>query len=296
MIPTSVDEFVSDPLFGAYLLCLMVVIGINFFFVILPINHLRKDYGFTVRNSNGEVKKSVGSLKNLLRGPEGSKGNEKKIRNYLFLEIGLTLLPLIVAIAFRLSVEPKKVDEWGFLQILIPSLFFSFWVIWNAYRANTFRKLISPYLTKNQKSVLKSFARSPTTIKSMIGLTNFSRQNLKRLSDIEVSSYIEHEELNLEPIRIKYENEEEKNQFNTQGMLKNAGKIATRVTDSLKNAVTMGKELTADISKEIGQKIDRHIESKVSQWTTSGNLFFALLHNSLIVFIPILVIYLAPLL
>lgn len=295
MIPTSVDDFVSDPLFGLYLLCLTVVIGINLFFVILPINNLRKDYGFRVINSKGEVKKSIGSLKNLLRGPGGSKDNENEIRNYLFLEIGLTLLPLIVAISFRLSVEPKMVDEWGFLQIFIPSIFFSSWVFWNAYRANTFRKLISPYLSKNQKSVFKSLTKSPTTIKSMIGLTNFSRQNLKRLSEIEVPSYIEHEELDLEPIRIKSENEEEKEQFNTQGMMKNAGKIANRVTDSIKNAVTMGKELTADISKEVGHKIDRHIESKVSEWTTSGNLFLSLLHNTIIVFIPIIVIYLTPL-
>tara|TARA_B100000767_G_scaffold71443_1_gene68015 strand:- start:6 stop:437 length:432 start_codon:yes stop_codon:yes gene_type:complete len=143
---------------------------------------------------------------------------------------------------------------------------------------------------------MNSLKRSPTTIKSMIGLTNFSRQNLKRLSDIEVPSYIEHEELDLEPLKIKADNGEDKDRLNTQGLLKNAGKIAGRVTDSMKNAVTMGKELTAEFSKEIGHKIDQHIESKVIQWTTSGNLFSTLLNNTVIVFIPILVIYLTPLL
>ena len=52
---------------------------------------------------------------------------------------------------------------------------------------------------------------------------------------------------------------------------------------------------TLRLAKEIGAKIDRHIESKVSEWTTSGNLFLALLHNTIIVFIPIIVIYLTPL-
>ena len=296
MIPTSIDEFVSDPLFGVYLLCLLVVITINFLFVILPINQLRRDYGFTMRDGKGEVKRSVGRLKNLLRGPEDSRTNENKIRNYLILEIGLTLLPLIVAIIFRFNVEPKVVAEWKFHQVLIPSLVFAFWVMWNLYRANAFRKLISPYLIKNQISRMNSLKRSPTTIKSMIGLTNFSRQNLKRLSDIEVPSYIEHEELDLEPLKIKADIGEDKDRLNTQGLLRNAGKIAGRVTDSMKNAVTMGKELTAEISKEIGHKIDQHIESKVSQWTTSGNLFLTLLNNTVIVFIPILVIYLTPLL
>ena len=54
MIPTSFDEFINDPLFGIYLLCLLTILAANIWFVIRPLNFLRIDYGMTIKRKDGQ--------------------------------------------------------------------------------------------------------------------------------------------------------------------------------------------------------------------------------------------------
>ena len=68
MIPTSFDEFINDPLFGIYLLCLLLVLTLNIFKVILPLNKLRIECGFTF----SEIRQEHRAIK------EGRKKNDKE--------------------------------------------------------------------------------------------------------------------------------------------------------------------------------------------------------------------------
>ena len=82
--------------------------------------------------------------------------------------------------------------------------------------------------------------------------------------------------------------------INKQGIVENAGKIGKRISDSMKNTFTFGKEVAQGVSEQVTTKINKHIESKVKQWTGSFNLG-GFVENILIVFIPIIAIYCVPL-
>ena len=338
MIPTSFDEFINDPLFGIYLLCLVLVLIINIFKVILPLNRLRIECGLTFseirqerRASKAEEKRrrdemgkkdnqsdevptdskkaakeiqstKIGSLKKLLRGPSRNKNNENKIKVFLIYQIVIILLPLFSAILVRIMLgDPQEVPEWGLLQILISAAVFSLWTLWNGYNANQFSKLIKPYLTKPQKRGVFSTLdprqyhpkRNRESLFLMIGITNFSRRNLKWLSEIQPPEYTKHEELELEPLMIEDEYGG-RSQINTRGIIENAGKIGKRVSNTITNTLQFGKGVTKQVSRQLTAKINEHIESKVSKWTDS-NIWPGLIQNLAIVFIPIVTIYCVPL-
>lgn len=297
MIPTSFDELSNDPLFGIYLLCLVLVLSVNFWFVVRPLNFLRIDYGMTVKKQGGQSRTRITKgIKELISGPEKStKKNIKVIRNYMLLQIVVILLPLMIVLAFRILLgDPQEVTEWEIPQILISSFIFSLWIFWNGYRAFSFSKLLEPYLSKNQSWYQLRQDQRPTTVFAMISITNFSRRNLKKLSGIEVPEYIEHEVLNLEPLRVEDELEKGTMRINKQGIVENAGKIGKRISDSMKNTFTFGKGVAQGVSEQVTTKINKHIESKVKQWTGSFNLG-GFVENILIVFIPIIAIYCVPL-
>lgn len=296
MIPTSFDEFVNDPLFGIYLLCLLTILAANIWFVIRPLNLLRIDYGMTIKRKDGQSRSRLTKgIKELIAGPDKStQSNMNVIRNYMILQIGVSLLPLIIVLLFRFMLgDPQKVSEWSISQILISSVVFSFWMIWNGYRAYSFSELVSPYLSRNQGWNTDPRMR-PSVVFAMIGITNFSRKNLKNLSEIEVPEYIEHEDMNLQPLRVEDDTEEGSMKINRQGIVENAGKIGKRISDSLKNTITFGKEVAAEVSEQVTTKINNHIESKVKQWTKSNNVVGGFVENLAIVFIPIITIYCVP--
>ena len=251
----------------------------------------------TVKKQGGQSRTRITKgIKELISGPEKStKKNIKVIRHYMLLQIVLILLPLMIVLAVRILLgDPQEVTEWEIPQILISSVVFSLWVLWNGYRAFSFSKLLEPYLSKNQNWYQLRQDQRPTTVFAMISITNFSRRNLKKLSEIEVPEYIEHEDLNLEPLRVEDELEEGTMRINKQGIVENAGKIGKRISDSMKNTFTFGKEVAQGVSEQVTTKINKHIESKVKQWTGSFNLG-GFVENILIVFIPIIAIYCVPL-
>ena len=297
MIPTSFDGFISDPLFGIYMLCLVLILSLNFWFVVRPLNFLRIDYGMTVkRQEDQERTRITKGIKELISGPEKSTDqNIKVIRNYMLLQIAVTLLPLMIVLAVRIMLgDPRKVDDWGISQILIPCAVFSIWVLWNGYRAYSFSELIKPYLTRHQNWYQLRQYQRPRWVFTMIGITNLSRRNLKRLSEIRVPEYIKHEKLELEPLMIEDEYGG-RSQINTKGIMENSGKIGKRISDSVKNTLTFGKEVAKGVSEQVTTKINDHIESKVKQWTESNSIVGGLIENLAIVFIPIITIYCVPL-
>lgn len=296
MIPTSFDELSNDPLFGIYLLCLVLILSVNFWFVIRPLNFLRIDYGMTVKKQEGQSRTRITKgIKELIAGPEKStKKNMKVIWKYMLLQIVVILLPLMIVLAVRIMLgDPQVVDDWGISQILIPCAVFSIWVCWNGYRAYSFSKLVEPYLSRNHVWNTDPRMR-PGAVFTMIGVTNFSRKKLKKLSEIEVPEYIKHEELDLQPLRVEDDLNEDEMRINKEGIIENAGKIGKRISDSMKNTLTFGKEVAQGVSEQVTTKINNHIESKVKQWTGSFNLG-GFVENILIVFIPIIAIYCVPL-
>ena len=94
MIPTSFDEFIKDPLFGIYLLCLLTILAANIWFVIRPLNFLRIDYGMTIKRKDGQSRSRLTKgIKELITGPDKStQSNMNVIRNYMILQIGVSLL------------------------------------------------------------------------------------------------------------------------------------------------------------------------------------------------------------
>jgi hypothetical protein len=250
----------------------------------------------TVKKPEGQSRTRITKgIKELVSGPEKStKKNMKVIRNYMLLQTVLILLPLMIVLAVRIMLgDPQKVDDWGISQILIPCVVFSIWVFWNGYRAYTFSEIIKPYLSRYQN--WNEIKHRPGMVLAMISITNLSRRNLKKLSEIEVPEYIENEELDLQPMRIEDDLKEDGMKFNTEGIIENAGKIGKRISNSLKNTLTFGKEVAQGVSEQVTTKINNHVESKVKQWTKSNSIVGGFIENLAIVFIPIITIYCVPL-
>ena len=107
--------------------------------------------------------------------------------------------------------------------------------------------------------------------------------------------YIEHEELDLQPLRVEDDLNEDEMRINKEGIIENAGKIGKRISDSMKNTLTFGKEVAQGVSEQVTTKFNNHIESKIKQWTKSNNIVGGLIENLAIVFIPIVTIYCVPL-
>ena len=126
--------------------------------------------------------------------------------------------------------------------------------------------LIKPYLKKPQKGLRSKFTsyspyRNRESLFLMIGITNFSRRNLKRLSEI---GWI-HRTWGFESATFAYRGPYRKMEMkiNTEGIIENAGKIGKRISNSLKNTITFGKGLLQKFRTSYNENQQSHrVESK----------------------------------
>ena len=93
-----------------------------------------------------------------------------------------------------------------------------------------FKRTISPWLEKNQKWHHLNKTRNPNYIYSMLSITNFSRNQLKKISQISTDELIESEELDFKPMRLT----DMDNKIDTSAVIENLGMVGNKVKDTLK--------------------------------------------------------------
>ena len=82
---------------NVYMFCVFISLITSVYFVIIPLNKLRIEYGFSVRDKEKENKKR--KIIQFLNGPEQNEKNLRKIRQYLFSEMIVSILPLLAVLA-----------------------------------------------------------------------------------------------------------------------------------------------------------------------------------------------------
>jgi hypothetical protein len=276
----------SNVLINLYLVYALISFIFSFFFVLIPLNRLRKDWKLT--RKDGKFKE----LREIFRTSKSYKENSKKVRNYLIFESLVASLPLIVVLFGRLILgDPNIYSSWESKLFLFALLLILLCVI-NLKESIDFKNSISPWLEKNQRWYHLNKTRNPTFIYSMLSITNLSRSQLKKISEISTGELIESEELDFKPMRLT----DMDNKIDTSAVIENLGMIGNRVKDTLSNMYTSGKSLTKDLAisgnRIIEDKIDEKISENIEHYThVSEERWKGAVFNTFRILTPVFVMY-----
>lgn len=287
MIGNIADTFFSHSLLNFYMLCVFISLATSIYYVIIPLNKLRIEYGFSVRNKENENKKR--NIINFLNGPEQNEKNLKKITKYFISEIIISILPLVAVISIRVYLGRPQNLEYNLTNIIILLVFFVLWLIYNISSSIRFRKTISKYIPSMQKFHEK--INNPKVLFAMLNVTNASRGSIKKLSKMEIPEYIEHDELDFKAIRKQSENDEDKYEIDPEAIKENLSKISNRVANTMTNLAINAKKLTKVGMKLADEQINQYVGNKVESWTNQHDRWKSSLINIINVLSPIFVVY-----
>lgn len=287
MIGNIADTFFSHSLLNFYMLCVFISLATSIYYVIIPLNKLRIEYGFSVRNKKNENKKR--NIINFLNGPEQNEKNLKKITKYFISEIIISILPLVAVISIRVYLGRPQDLEYNLINIIILLVFFVLWLIYNISSSIRFRKTISKYIPSMQKFHEK--INNPKVLFAMLNVTNASRGSIRKLSKMKIPEYIEHDELDLKAIRKQSENDEDKYEIDPEAIKENLSKISNRVANTMTNLAIDAKKLTKVGMKLADEQINQYVGNKVESWTNQRDRWKSSLINIINVLSPIFVVY-----
>lgn len=286
MLNEILENNFSNVLINIYLIYALVSFIFSFLFVLLPLNRLRIDWKLT--RKGGKFKE----LKEIFRNSKSYKENSKAVRNFLFFESSVALLPLIIVIVAKLILgDPNIYTSWENKLFLFVLLLLLLCII-NLKESIDFKRTISPWLEKNQKWYHLNKTRNPNYIYSMLSITNFSRNQLKKISQISTDELIESEELDFKPMRLT----DMDNKIDTSAVIENLGMVGNKVKDTLTNMYISGKSLTKDLAisgnQIIEDKIDENISKNVEFYTSvSEERWKGAVFNTIRVILPIFIMY-----
>ena len=181
----SLNSIFSNTLVNVYLTYSLISFLICLYFIIIPVNRLRIEWGLTLKSG----KERVGILRQFLSELDSYKDNMKKVRHYLYRESILALLPLIIILIFRIVLEPGDIQNWN-AKAYLYVLLLSFLIIWTLMDCISFKSSITR-LKKHQKWYNLDKSKNPEFIFPLLSLTSLSRKILEYVSKIEVPEYIE---------------------------------------------------------------------------------------------------------
>jgi len=280
------ENLFSNVLINLYLIYALISFIISFFFILLPLNRLRKDWKLT--RKDGKFKQ----LRELFQNSKSYKENSKKVRNYLIFETLISLMPLIVVLVGRLILgDPKIYPSWENKLFLFVLLLLILCII-NLKESIDFKNSISPWLEKNQRWYHLNKTRNPTFIYSMLSITNISRSQLKKISELQIDEHIESKELDFKPMRLT----DLDNKIDPSAVIENLGMIGNKVKDTITNLYISGKSLTKDLAMSgnqiIEDKIDEKISENVEHYTNvSDERWKGAVFNTFRILTPVFVMY-----
>ncbi len=286
MLDEIFENGFSNVLINLYLIYALISFIFSFFFVLIPLNRLRKDWKLT--RKDGKFKE----LRELFYNSKSYKENSKKVRNYLIFEALVSLLPLIVVLVGRLILgDPNIYTSWeGKISIFVLLLLILSTI--NLKESIDFKNSISPWLEKNQRWYHLNKTRNPTFIYSMLSITNISRNQLKKISELQIDEYIETKELQFKPMRLT----DLDNKVDPSAVIENLGMIGNKLKDTFTNMYISGKSLTKDLATSgnriIEDKIDEKISENVEHYTdVSEERWKSAVFNTVRIVLPVFVMY-----
>ena len=126
----------------------------------------------------------------------------------------------------------------------------------------------------------------------MLSITNISRNQLKKISELEIDEHIESEELDFKPMRLA----DLDNKIDPSAVIENLGMIGNKVKDTITNLYISGKSLTKDLAisgnQIIEDKIDEKISENVENYTNvSEERWKSAVFNTFRILLPVFVMY-----
>ncbi len=280
------ETFFSHSLMNSYIFLTLCLFSFSVYCVIIPLNRLRIEYGFSVKNRRESKKKKRDIIK-FLSGPEQSEKNLKKIRLFLLKEILISILPLLTVILIRLYLGRPDDINYDFTNMMLIMIFYTIWLYYNIVSSIRFRNMIIPYIPSMQKKFIDK-RHHPKYLFAMLNFSNISRAKINSLSKMEIPDYVESKEFEMKPMNLIDTNKK----VDSTAILENLSAIGSKVVDTVTNLAIEGKKLTKTGMKLADEQINAYVSKRVETWTNQDNRWLSSLVQIVNVVFPIVLIYL----
>ena len=280
------ETFFSHSLMNSYIILALFLFLVNVYCVLIPLNKLRIEYGFSIKDKEGSKKKKKHIIE-FLSGPEQSEKNLKKIKLFLIKEVLISILPLLTVILIRLYLGRPDNISYNFANLVLILILYVTWLLYNIYSSIRFRNMITRYIPSMQKKLIHKI-HHPKYLFAMLNFSNISRSRINSLSKMNIPDYVEHRELEIKPMNLI----DKDKKVDSAAIIENLSAIGGKVVDTVTNLAIEGKKLTKSGLSLADEQINAYVSKTVETWTNQDNRWFSSLVQIINVIIPVIIIYL----
>ncbi len=271
---------------NSYIILALFLFLVNVYCVLIPLNKLRIEYGFSIKDKEGSKKKKKHIIE-FLSGPEQSEKNLKKIKLFLIKEVLISILPLLTVILIRLYLGRPDNISYNFANLVLILILYVTWLLYNIYSSIRFRNMITRYIPSMQKKLIHKI-HHPKYLFAMLNFSNISRSRINSLSKMNIPDYVEHRELEIKPMNLI----DKDKKVDSAAIIENLSAIGGKVVDTVTNLAIEGKKLTKSGLSLADEQINAYVSKTVETWTNQDNRWFSSLVQIINVIIPVIIIYL----
>ena len=271
---------------NSYIILALFLFLVNVYCVLIPLNKLRIEYGFSIKDKEGSKKKKKHIIE-FLSGPEQSEKNLNKIKLFLIKEVLISILPLFTVILIRLYLGRPDNIIYNFANLVLILILYVTWLLYNIYSSIRFRNMITRYIPSMQKKLIHKI-HHPKYLFAMLNFSNISRSRINSLSKMNIPDYVEHRELEIKPMNLI----DKDKKVDSAAIIENLSAIGGKVVDTVTNLAIEGKKLTKSGLSLADEQINAYVSKTVETWTNQDNRWFSSLVQIINVIIPVIIIYL----
>ena len=271
---------------NSYIILALFLFLVNVYCVLIPLNKLRIEYGFSIKDKEGSKKKKKHIIE-FLSGPEQSEKNLKKIKLFLIKEVLISILPLLTVILIRLYLGRPDNIIYNFANLVLILILYVTWLLYNIYSSIRFRNMITRYIPSMQKKLIHKI-HHPKYLFAMLNFSNISRSRINSLSKMNIPDYVEHRDLEIKPMNLI----DKDKKVDSAAIIENLSAIGGKVVDTVTNLAIEGKKLTKSGLSLADEQINAYVSKTVETWTNQDNRWFSSLVQIINVIIPVIIIYL----
>ena len=285
MLNDIIEVLFSHSLMNSYIFLTSFLFVVSIYCVLIPLNRLRIEYGFSIKERK-ESKKKKRKIVEFLGGPEQSTKNLRKIKLFLIGQTIIAILPLLTVLLIRIYLGRPDDIDYKFQNLSLIFILYLFWLRHNISSSVKFRNMIIKYIPSMQKNITDK-VHNPKLLFAMLTFSNMSRKNINKLSELEIPDYVETSEINLQPMNLI----DREKKVDSKAIIENLSAIRSRVQDEVTNLAIKGKEMTKLGMGLVNDEINDYISKRVDTWTKQENTWVSSLKEVVNVIFPVVLIY-----
>ena len=270
---------------NSYIFLTSFLFVVSIYCVLIPLNRLRIEYGFSIKERK-ESKKKKRKIVEFLGGPEQSTKNLRKIKLFLIGQTIIAILPLLTVLLIRIYLGRPDDIDYKFQNLSLIFILYLFWLYYNISSSVKFRSMIIKYIPSMQKNIADK-RHNPKLLFAMLTFSNMSRRNINKLSELEIPDYVETSDINLQPMNLI----DREKKVDSKAIIENLSAIRSRVQDEVTNLAIKGKEMTKLGMGLVNDQINDYISKRVDSWTKQESTWVSALKQVVNVIFPVVLIY-----